>query len=152
MPSARKPVSRDRLTPEQRSWNMSRIRSTNTKPEITVRRLLYSMGQRFRLHGAALPGKPDIVLTPRGLVIFVHGCFWHQHPGCREATMPTANRAFWQAKLECNAARDARHRKALRQLGWFSAVIWECETKDPAKLTRRLEQILRRYPRRDRTA
>ena len=141
--SARKaPVSRDRLTTEQRSWNMSRIRSKNTKPEMIVRRMLHSRGVRYRLHGAGLPGKPDIVLGPRRLVIFVHGCFWHRHAGCREATMPSANRDFWQAKLEGNAARDLRHRAALRKLGWRVAVVWECETRQPEKLARRLVRLV----------
>lgn len=142
--SARKaPVSRDRLTTEQRSWNMSRIRSKDTKPEMIVRRLLHAMGVRYRLHRAGLPGKPDIVLGPRRLVIFVHGCFWHRHAGCREATMPAANRDFWQAKLEGNAARDLRHRAALRKLGWRIAVIWECETRQPDKLARRLVRLVK---------
>src|SRR5436190_20243078 len=105
-PDPATPPSRDRLTKEKRSWNMSRIRSKHTKPEVAVRRMLHGMGIRFRLHRAGLPGKPDIVLGPRQLVIFVHGCFWHRHPGCREATMPTANRDFWVTKLEGNAARD----------------------------------------------
>ena len=125
---------------------MSRIRSTNTKPEIIVRRLLHGMGLRFRLHRAGLPGKPDIVLGPRRLVIFVHGCFWHQHPGCREATMPTANREFWQAKLTGNSARDQRHRAALRKLGWHTAIIWECETRHMDKLARRLRRLVDKYP------
>lgn len=111
-----------------------------------MRRLLHSMGVRYRLHRADLPGKPDIVLGPRRLVIFVHGCFWHRHPGCREATMPTANRAFWEPKLEGNAARDQRHRTELRRQGWKVAVFWECETKKPDKLIRRLERLLRDQP------
>lgn len=133
-----KSASRDRLTKAQRSWNMSRIRSTNTKPEIVVRRLLTGMGLRYRLHRAGLPGKPDIVLGPRRLVIFVHGCFWHRHPGCKQATMPSANRAFWLEKLEGNAARDRRHRTALRKLGWRVVTVWECETRNPERLARRL--------------
>jgi len=136
------PPSRDRLSKERRSWNMSRIRSKHTKPEFVVRRLLHGMGVRYRLHRAGLPGKPDIVCGPRRLVIFVHGCFWHRHKGCREATMPTANRDFWQAKLEGNAARDLRHRAALRKLGWRVLVIWECETRRMETLTRRLRRVL----------
>ena len=120
---------------------MSRIRSKNTEPEMIVRRLLHAMGVRYRLHRDALPGKPDIVLGSRRLVIFVHGCFWHRHPGCRGATMPAANRDFWQAKLEGNAARDLLHRAALRKLGWRVAVIWECETRQPEKLARRLARL-----------
>lgn len=137
---------RDRLTKEQRSWNMSRIRSRDTKPELVVRRLLTGMGLRYRLHRAGLPGKPDIVLGPRRLVIFVHGCFWHRHPGCKEATMPVANRPFWQGKLEGNAARDRRHRTALKKLGWRVAVVWECETRKLAQLQRRLTRLLPPVP------
>ncbi len=122
---------------------MSRIRSKHTKPEVAVRRMLHGMGVRFRLHRAGLPGKPDIVLGPRKLVIFVHGCFWHRHSGCREATTPTANRDFWQAKLEGNAARDIKHRAELRKLGWRVAVVWECEVRFPQKLGRRLERLLK---------
>jgi len=121
---------------------MSRIRSTNTKPELVVRRMLTGMGLRYRLHRAGLPGKPDIVFGPRRLVIFVHGCFWHRHPGCKEATMPAANRAFWQAKLEGNAARDQRHRAALRKLGWRVVTVWECETRQPERLARRLARAV----------
>jgi len=135
--------NRDRLTREQRSWNMSRIRSKNTKPEMVVRRMLTAQGIRYRLHRAGLPGKPDIVLGPRKLVIFVHGCFWHRHAECKEATMPTSNREFWLTKLEGNAARDKRHRSALRKLGWKVAVIWECEIRQPLKLEKRLAKLLK---------
>jgi DNA mismatch endonuclease (patch repair protein) len=135
--------ARDKLTKEQRSWNMSRIRSKNTKPEMLVRRMLTARGVRYRLHRAGLPGKPDIVLGPRKLVIFVHGCFWHRHPECKEATMPSSNRTFWETKLEGNAARDLRHRSALRKLGWKVIVIWECETRQPLKLEKRLARLFR---------
>lgn len=136
------PASRDRLTPAQRSWNMSRIRSADTKPERIVRRLLTALGARYRLQRRDLPGKPDIVMPGRRLIVFVHGCFWHQHPGCREATMPSGNRAFWQAKLEGNAARDAKHLRELKRSGWRVAVVWECETRHETKLTRRLARLL----------
>ncbi len=139
---AKPTASRDRLTKEQRSWNMSRIRSKDTKPELLVRRLLTALGLRYRLHRAGLPGKPDIVLGPRRLVIFVHGCFWHRHAGCKEATMPAANRVFWQTKLEGNAARDRRHRAALQKLGWRVVTVWECETRQPERLARRLARLL----------
>lgn len=121
---------------------MSRIRSKDTKPEMVVRRILHAMGVRYRLHRSDLPGKPDIVLGPRRLVIFVHGCFWHRHAGCREATMPTANRDFWQAKLEGNVSRDRRHQAAVRNMGWRIAVIWECETRQPEKLARRIARLV----------
>ena len=139
---AKPTASRDRLTKEQRSWNMSRIRCKDTKPELLVRRLLTALGLRYRLHRAGLPGKPDIVLGPRRLVIFVHGCFWHRHAGCKVATMPAANRNFWQTKLEGNAARDRRHRIALQKLGWRVVTVWECETRQPARLARRLALLL----------
>lgn len=113
-------------------------------PEFVVRRLLHGMGVRYRLHRPDLPGKPDIVLGPRRLVIFVHGCFWHRHPGCPAATMPTANRAFWQAKLDGNASRDRLNRAALRKLGWTVAIVWECETRNKAKLSRRLGRLTAR--------
>lgn len=135
-------AGRDRLTPERRSWNMSRIKGKNTKPEMLVRRIVTGLGLRYRLHRKDLPGKPDLVFGPRRVVIFVHGCFWHRHPGCKEATMPANNRAFWEAKLNGNAERDARHVEALRALGWESIIVWECETRDIEKLTRRLRDLL----------
>lgn len=108
----------DRLTPEHRSWNMSRIRSRDTRPEKRVRSLLHRMGFRFSLRGKEFPGKPDTVLGARLAVVFVHGCFWHQHEGCRNATMPTTRRAFWEAKLKGNIARDGRVSKQLEAQGW----------------------------------
>jgi DNA mismatch endonuclease, patch repair protein len=127
---------RDRLTKERRSWNMSRIRGKNTAPEKSVRSLLHRMGYRFRLHGKNLPGRPDIVLKKYKTVIFVHGCFWHRHKGCRNCTTPTKNRAFWVTKLEGNAARDGAQRRTLRRLGWRVAVVWECETEEPRAVER----------------
>jgi DNA mismatch endonuclease (patch repair protein) len=97
---------RDRLTKERRSWNMSRIRGKDTTPEKLVRSVLHKLGYRFRLHGKKLPGRPDIVLAKHKTVIFVHGCFWHRHRGCKNCTTPTTNRDFWVEKLEGNAVRD----------------------------------------------
>jgi len=137
---------RDRLSKERRSWNMSRIRGKNTTPEKRVRSLLHRLGFRFRLHGKKLPGKPDIVLAKHRTVIFVHGCFWHRHRGCRNCTTPTKNRAFWVKKLNGNAARDKIHQRALRKLGWRSFVVWECATEraEPlGRLSTRLAQLLR---------
>lgn len=144
MPPKRKaaPASRDRLTPEHRSWNMSRIRSTDTKPEKIVRRLLTGMGLRYRLQRRDLPGKPDIVLGPRKIVLFVHGCFWHRHRGCPMASTPTGNQAFWLQKFATNTARDARNAAALRKAGWRVLTVWECETKNPDKLQKRLGRLL----------
>lgn len=120
----------DKLSKEQRSRNMAAIRSKNTKPEIAIRSLLHSLGYRFRLHRKDLPGKPDIVLPRYRTVIFINGCFWHQHPGCRQATVPGSNVEFWQRKLQSNVARDIRNRELLQAAGWNVLVIWECEIPD----------------------
>jgi DNA mismatch endonuclease (patch repair protein) len=113
---------------------MSRIRSKDTKPEQTVRRMLHALGFRFRLHAKRLPGKPDIVLPRHKKVIFVHGCFWHSH-GCRVGGKPPATRGqFWEAKLSRNAARDKTAVMQLWQMGWQVLVVWECEALDPDKL------------------
>lgn len=119
----------DIFTPEKRSEVMSRVRSGNTKPELLVRSLLHRMGYRFRLHRKDLPGKPDIVLPKYRTVVLVHGCFWHQHPGCRKATVPKRNRAFWEAKLSRNTERDREVVRKLEQAGWKTVTIWECELR-----------------------
>jgi DNA mismatch endonuclease, patch repair protein len=111
---------------------MSRVRGKNTTPELRVRRVAHGLGLRFRLHRRDLPGCPDIVLPRRGIAIFVHGCFWHRHPGCQKASPPSSS--FWAAKFASNAARDARVIAQLRGLGWRVVVLWECETKDAKKL------------------
>jgi DNA mismatch endonuclease (patch repair protein) len=117
-------------TSEQRSRNMSAIRSKDAKPEIRVRRLLHSMGFRFRLHRKNLPGKPDIVLARHNAVILVHGCFWHCHE-CRFGMVKPAERAeFWTAKRQSNVERDLRNKNALEALGWRVMVVWECQTKE----------------------
>lgn len=113
---------------------MSRVRGTNTGPEIRVRKVAHALGLRFRLHRRGLPGKPDIVLPKRRAVIFVHGCYWHRHPGCRKATPPSSD--FWKEKFEMNVARDAKVARELRRLGWRVVTIWECQTKDPTRLQR----------------
>ena|ERR1043165_1235161 len=138
---------RDRLTKERRSWNMSRIRGKHTAPEKVVRSLLHRMGLRFRLHGKGLPGRPDIVLPKYRTVIFVHGCFWHRHRGCRNCTTPTNRREWWLEKLNGNAARDRLHSVALRKRGWRVIVVWECQTERPAfseELAHQLGQLLTR--------
>ncbi|WP_318248642.1 very short patch repair endonuclease [Geomonas subterranea] len=119
----------DRISLERRSWNMSRIRSKNTKPEVRVRSLLHRMGYRFRIHSRNLPGTPDIVLPRYKKVVFVHGCFWHRHPGCIEASRPKTNSAFWEEKISRNLLRDRRHVDSLEKLGWTVVVIWECDVK-----------------------
>ena len=120
----------DILSKEKRSWNMSRIRSGNTKPEIAVRRTLHVLGYRFRLHRKDLPGKPDIVLPKYKTVIFVHGCFWHRHENCRYSYNPKSRAKFWQDKFTANIERDKRSAADLKMLGWRQLVIWECETRD----------------------
>ena len=118
----------DRAT---RSRMMSGIRGRDTKPEKLVRSFLHRAGLRFRLH-ASLPGKPDLVFPKHHAVVFVHGCFWHRHAGCRYATMPTTNAAFWQAKFDANVARDNRVTRQLRKEGWRVYVAWECRLSSSA--------------------
>src|SRR5437773_5747462 len=117
-----------------RSYNMSRIRSKNTKPELMVRSFLHKNGFRFRLHDKNLPGKPDIVLKKYKTVIFVHGCFWHRHRGCKNCTTPTNRREWWLTKLNGNAARDKVRQRALCKLGWRIIIVWECQTEKPKAL------------------
>lgn len=121
---------------------MSRIRSGNTKPEIAVRRLLHALGYRFRLHRRDLPGKPDIVLPRHRVVIFVHGCFWHQHPGCRLASKPKTRQEYWTPKLAGNVRRDELAQEALTALGWRVEVIWECDARKPEELDRRVREVM----------
>jgi DNA mismatch endonuclease (patch repair protein) len=128
----------DQLTKQHRSWNMSRIRGKDTKPEMRVRSLLHRMGFRFRLHRKDLPGKPDIVLPAYETVIFVHGCFWHRHPGCRFAYTPKSRVAFWQTKFRRNVERHQEVEAELEELGWRVVVIWECETASEEQLQQRL--------------
>ena len=119
---------------EQRSRNMSAIKSKNTKPEIAVRKLLHSMGYRFRLHRKDLPGSPDIVLPKYKTVIFVHGCFWHRHENCKYASTPKTRKEFWENKFKSNLKRDAEVQEKIKNIGWQSVVIWECEIKNKSKL------------------
>ena len=116
-------------TPEQRSYNMSRIRNKNTKPEELVRKYLFSQGFRYRKNDSRLPGKPDIVLPKYKTVIFVNGCFWHGHEGCRYFVWPQNNAEFWENKISGNIQRDRRNRQVLTGQGWNVIVIWECELK-----------------------
>jgi DNA mismatch endonuclease (patch repair protein) len=117
----------DIVTPETRSRMMSGIRGRDTKPELAVRQFLHSRGFRYRLHARELPGRPDIVLPRYRTVVFVHGCFWHRHEGCRLAYTPKSHRKFWLTKLEGNAERDVRVQRQLRDLGWRVETVWECE-------------------------
>jgi DNA mismatch endonuclease (patch repair protein) len=125
---------------------MGRVRQKHTAPELAVRSAAHREGMRFSLHPRRLPGRPDLVLPARGLVIFVHGCFWHRHAGCAKTTNPKANGAFWRAKFQANMERDARNIAELCQLGWSVVVIWECETTDAARLQRRLRRLAAKHP------
>jgi len=131
----------DIISEERRSWNMSRIRGKDTKPEIKVRSMLHRMGYRFRLHRKDLPGKPDIVLPKYNTVIFVHGCFWHRHKGCKFAYTPKSRVDFWNAKFDDTVARDKRNRKQLQAKGWNVEIIWECETGNIDMLATRIRAI-----------
>jgi DNA mismatch endonuclease, patch repair protein len=131
----------DPLSPTQRSERMSLIKNANTKPEMFVRRLVHGMGYRYRLHVKDLPGRPDLVFRPRRRVIFVHGCFWHQH-GCKHYRMPKTKLDFWLPKLERNKNRDSQIRKEYRKLGWRVLVIWECQLVKEAALRKRIRRFL----------
>ena len=126
----------DVFSHQQRSLIMSRVHSRNTEPELLIRSFLFERGFRFRLHGKDLPGSPDIVLPKYKTIIEIRGCFWHRHPGCKVATMPASNVAFWKAKFERNVARDRRNEKAIRQLGWHLIVLWTCQIHNKAILDR----------------
>ncbi|KRQ99308.1 very short patch repair endonuclease [Bradyrhizobium valentinum] len=135
----------DNLTPDRRSENMRRIKSTGMKPEMLVRRMVHGLGYRYRLHRKDLPGKPDLVFGPRRKVIFVHGCFWHGHErdGCLDARRPKSNTGYWNPKLTRNKERDAERIAALQANGWDVLVVWECETRNDKALRARLGQFLK---------
>jgi DNA mismatch endonuclease, patch repair protein len=130
----------DTLTPLERSERMSRVRFKDTKPEWAVRRLLWALGYRYRLHGRDLPGRPDIIFPRFKKVVFIHGCFWHRHPKC--GRMPKSRLEFWAPKLRGNRARDLRNQRALKKLGWEYLVVWECELKDLDSLGLRMIEFL----------
>ena len=119
----------DSLSPEKRSWNMSRIRGADTKIEVMVRKYLFANGFRFRKNDKRYPGKPDVVLPKYKTVIFVNGCFWHQHHGCKNATMPKTRTDFWKEKLGKNVSNDLKNASLLKEMGWNVITIWECELK-----------------------
>jgi len=128
---------------EKRSEVMGKVRSRDTKPEIAVRKLLHGMGYRFTVNGPKnknLPGRPDIVLPKYKTVVFVHGCFWHRHKGCRMAASPKSNKKFWQEKFARNVARDRRNSRKLRNQGWRVLVVWECEVRMAEKLSKKLKR------------
>ena len=131
----------DTLSQTQRSYNMSRIRGKNTKPEILVRKGLHTRGFRFRIHNKSLPGSPDIVLPKYGVAIMVNGCFWHGHKGCRYATKPKSNVEFWEAKIARNRHRDEVTKAHLEALGWTVITVWECELRNSSQLDDRLDAL-----------
>jgi DNA mismatch endonuclease (patch repair protein) len=135
----------DHLSPEQRSWNMSRIRSRDTRPEIIVRSMLHRAGYRFRLHCQHLPGSPDVVLPKFKTAVFIHGCFWHRHAGCKLASMPKSRSDFWQKKFDANVRRDHEQFASLSAIGWYVHVLWECQIKsNPSNTVGQLIQQLER--------
>lgn len=134
----------DIVDSKRRSKLMAGIRGRDTTPELMVRRIAHRMGLRFRLHRRDLPGRPDLVFPKHRLAVFVHGCFWHRHEGCRHASTPKSRIAFWTEKFAANVERDARQEVALRTLGWQVFVIWECETKDRAAVECKLAALITR--------
>jgi DNA mismatch endonuclease (patch repair protein) len=130
------------MTTAERSERMARIRSKDTKPELLVRRLLHRLGYRYRLHRRDLPGVPDLAFPGRKKVVFVHGCFWHAHDGCKVANQPKTRQPFWQSKFERNKKRDRANQRSLKQDGWEVCVVWECETKNREQLALRLSSFL----------
>ncbi len=134
----------DIVDSKRRSKLMAGIRGRDTAPELTVRRIAHRIGLRFRLHRRDLPGRPDLVFPKHRLAVFVHGCFWHRHEGCRYASTPKSRIAFWTAKFAANVERDTRQEVALKTLGWRVFVIWECETKDRTAVERKLAALVTR--------
>lgn len=132
----------DIVSRSKRTEMMSSVKQRHTKPEITVRIILHRHGFRFRLHNKKLPGTPDIVLPKYKSVIFVHGCFWHQHEGCRKARRPTSNVEFWNEKLDKNIERDSRKEAELKNSGWKVLTIWDCELKDEDLLIEKVKNFL----------
>jgi DNA mismatch endonuclease, patch repair protein len=132
----------DRVSVEQRSRNMARIRSGNTRPEMVVRKLLHGMGYRYRLHVSLLPGTPDLVFPSRRCILLVHGCYWHRHRGCRFAFTPKSHTDFWMQKFEKNVDRDSRVIEQLRENGWRVLVVWGCETRKIEVLSANLVAFL----------
>ena len=132
----------DTMTKRERSERMALVRSRNTEPEKIVRQLVDRMGFRYRLHDDELPGRPDFVFSRRHKAIFVHGCFWHRHGGCKLARIPKSRVRFWTEKLEGNRKRDARNLARIRRLGWSSLVVWECQLTKPELLSRRIKRFL----------
>lgn len=132
----------DHLTKKKRSWNMSRIKNKDTAPEKDVRKILSNLGIKYTLHAKRLSGKPDIIIKRDRVAVFINGCFWHQHKGCKRKTMPKENRNYWKPKLKRNVAKQRADIKRLKKDGWNVNIVWECETRDEAKLKKKLQKIL----------
>ncbi|MBI9077008.1 MAG: DNA mismatch endonuclease Vsr [Desulfatibacillum sp.] len=132
----------DNLTIKQRKHTMTRVRSKGTGPELIVRRTVFRLGYRYRLHRKDLPGKPDLVFAGRRKIIFVHGCFWHGHEGCPASRRPASNVDYWEKKLDRNMERDRRNIEQLEKEGWRVLVIWECQTKEGKHLERIIQHFL----------
>jgi DNA mismatch endonuclease (patch repair protein) len=132
----------DHLSPEKRSKNMAAISSKATEPELIVRRMLFKLGYRFRLHVANLPGKPDIVFMGKQKAIFVHGCFWHRHPGCKYSSSPKTNIGFWTEKFAKNVSRDGKVQADLCSMSWDILIIWQCELKNAQSLAEKLMEFM----------
>ena len=133
----------DTIDPSRRSENMRRIRSTDTKPELRLRKLVYSLGFRYRLHKKDLPGNPDLVFASRRKVIFVHGCFWHQHEKCVDGRIPRSKTEYWLPKLNRNVERDISALMQLKQMGWGALVVWECELSSAGTIKQTEERVRR---------
>lgn len=132
----------DKFSKIKRSAIMAAVKGSNTKPELAVRSLIHRLGFRFRLHVKDLPGKPDIVLPRHRKVVFVHGCFWHSHRGCKRSAKPESNKVFWKIKLEQNVARDKENLQHLKKCGWKVLVVWECELRKANYLKKKIESFL----------
>lgn len=132
----------DTLTSAQRSALMAKVKGTNTDPEMRVRKALHRRGYRYRLHAKNLPGRPDISFSGRKVAVFVHGCFWHRHPGCKKTTTPKTRTRFWKRKFSENVKRDQRNLNALGKLGWRTMVVWECEAENLESLMPSIERFL----------
>lgn len=134
----------DKISSEERSENMRRIRSKDTKPEMLVRRMVYKLGYRYRLH-AKLPGRPDLVFSKKKKLIFIHGCFWHQHDdrNCKISRVPKSKIDYWLPKLEKNKKRDADNQIRLKELGWDFMIVWECQLRDKEELVKQVKGFLK---------
>jgi len=133
----------DHLSKEKRSWNMSRIKSANTSPELKLRSLLRKKGIRYRKNVKSLPGKPDIAISKDKKIIFINGCFWHQHSNCSRATMPKTNKNYWESKFKRTIKRDKENKKELKKLGWNILTLWECEIKKEKKIDKKIRLFVK---------